>query len=483
MKAVPIVTLLLVLAGCVAQKPDLQRLYAVSTADRFQNPVILVPGLLASRLRDKDTGGEIWPGPLTNFLMVNRLRTLALEIDADTLQPHPGNLEPYALFDSYAGRRYYTRIRQTLADAGGYSAAIPGEPASSTKRYYVFLYDWRLDLVETSVKLDQFIEQIRSDYGKPNLKVDIVAHSMGALLTRYYLRYGPEDVLDTDHAQPNHVGAGKVRKVVLLAAPNMGSVSALQAFMMGQKLGMAALRPETIATLPSAYQLLPNPDRDWMIKRNGEKWSRDLYAVDTWQTYQWSIYSPTVRARIRKRFRNDTQAQRYLNLLERYFARNLVRAKHFHRAISVPVQRSPVPYIVFGGDCILTPARCLVETIKGQSFVRLFPREIKKPLPGVDYSKLMLEPGDGRVTKPSLLARNALDPSIPAAEPGAFPLAYAVLLCDDHSALTANITFQDNLLNILLTQETTEDRVNREDLPRKPVPPPSPPAPFAPELG
>lgn len=223
-------------------------------------------------------------------------------------------------------------------------------------------------------------------------------------------------------------------------------------------------------------------DPDTYLQAITVMFKREAYSVETWQTYHWSIYNPTVRARIRKRFRNDTEAQQYLDLLERYFARNLLRAKRFHRAISVPVQQSPVRYIVFGGDCILTPARCLVETINGQSFVRLFPGEIKKPLPGVDYSKLMLEPGDGRVTKPSLLARNALDPSVQAAEPGAFPVAYAVLLCDGHSALTANITFQDNLLNILLTQETTEDRVNRHALPPKPEPLP-PPTPVVPELG
>jgi hypothetical protein len=77
----------------------------------------------------------------------------------------------------------------------------------------------------------------------------------------------------------------------------------------------------------------------------------------------------------------------------------------------------------------------------------------------VPYDKLMLEPGDGRVTKPSLLARNTLDPSLPSKTAHAFPLDFALFLCEDHSAITNNLTFQDNLLNILLTQETTEDRV------------------------
>lgn len=33
--------------------------------------------------------------------------------------------------------------------------------------------------------------------------------------------------------------------------------------------------------------------------------------------------------------------------------------------LSVPLKDPPVRYIVFGGDCELTPARCLIETVRG----------------------------------------------------------------------------------------------------------------------
>lgn len=476
----------IVLVGCAAtpKQPDLKRLYAVSASDRFQNPVVLVHGVLASRLRTTDQNKEIWPGRLTNFLF-NRLRTLALEIDPHTLRPKEGDVEAYALFNGFAGKRYYDRIRAALEEAGGYMLAQPGQPnLTRGRRYYVFLYDWRRDLVETAAKLDHLIEQIRRDHNDLDLKVDIVAHSMGALLTRYYLRYGGEDVLDSDTFIPNDIGAGKTRKVILIAAPNLGSISGLQVFMKGHKFGLATLYPEIIATMPSAYQVLPHPDRDWMITLDGKVWNRNLYSIATWRQYRWSIYDPDVRARIEKRFASAAKAQRYLDVFERYFERNLERAKRFHRALSTPMKESPVRYIVFGGDCKLTPARCLVERSNGRTHVRLYPNQIRNPLPGVDYERLMLEPGDGRVTKPSVLARNALDPSVPVKEPGAFPLAYAVFLCDSHGGLTANITFQDNLLNILLTQETTTDRVNRQELPiRKDKREERPFDPFLPEVG
>ena len=114
--------------------------------------------------------------------------------------------------------------------------------------------------------------------------------------------------------------------------------------------------------------------------------------------------------------------------------------------------------VVFGGDCTSTPARVVVErepgaSPDGRARVRLLPSEVQSPAPAVDYSRLMLEPGDGEVTKPSLLARQSLDPTVSRSEDVIFLLAYAFFLCVDHEHLTGNINFQDNLLNVLLERE------------------------------
>lgn len=63
----------------------------------------------------------------------------------------------------------------------------------------------------------------------------------------------------------------------------------------------------------------------------------------------------------------------------------------------------------------------------------------------------MLEPGDGTVTKASLLARESLDPSVPRNKWVSFPLDYPIFLCESHYHLTGNATFQDSLLNTLLS--------------------------------
>jgi hypothetical protein len=75
-------------------------------------------------------------------------------------------------------------------------------------------------------------------------------------------------------------------------------------------------------------------------------------------------------------------------------------------------------------------------------------------LAGVDYDWIMLEPGDGTVTKSSLLARETLDPSVPRHRWVSFPLDYPIFLCESHTALTGNITFQDALLHTLLSLDS-----------------------------
>lgn len=44
---------------------------------------------------------------------------------------------------------------------------------------------------------------------------------------------------------------------------------------------------------------------------------------------------------------------------------------------------------------------CLIEIADGLPVIRLDPGSIRNPLPGIDYTALMIAPGDGRVTQAS----------------------------------------------------------------------------------
>jgi hypothetical protein len=162
---------------------------------------------------------------------------------------------------------------------------------------------------------------------------------------------------------------------------------------------------------------------------------------------------------VKARFSSAQEGQQRINLLGDYFAKRIERARRFVWSLTYNAsQNAPVRLVVFGGDCTLTPARVVEEqgagsTPDGHAVVRLLPNAIKAPQTGIDYSRLMLEPGDGEVTKPSLLARQSLDPTVSRSDDVFFPLAYAFFLCVDHERLAGNINFQDNLLNVLLERE------------------------------
>ena len=428
-------------AGCGdAPRPDLRRLYQASVGRAEAAPVILIPGVFGSRLRDRASGEEVWPGPWWRILF-SSYPELALTIDPQTLLPSESPLEPFGVAEEALGRDFYRPIMDTLTRHGGYALAQPGTPAKKgERRYYVFAYDWRQDNVHSARALHRLIEQVQRDYGDPALRVDLVAHSMGGLIARYYLRFGTRDVLDGNPQQVAMDGAAHVRKLVLLGTPNLGSVSSLHAFLSGVPVGAGRIAPRTLATMPSGYQLFPHPLASWLVGIDGRPRDEDLFSVETWQRHRWSIHDPALAG--------EADAA----VLQRYFAHHLERGRRMAWMLSVAEPVSPIRYVLFGGDCHLTPARLLIERSDGRDATRLAPADIRAPQPGVRYDEVMLEPGDGRVTKPSLLARETLDPSAPQHEDSFLPLAYAFFLCEHHNALTSNINFQDNLLNVLLTR-------------------------------
>ncbi len=445
---------LVVLAGCQSSKPDLARLYKSNNHSNMeQPPVILIHGIMGSKLRHSNSFEEIWFGNLAKLLF-SSYQAIKLTFNGDSLEPITDDLEAFEIADQAAGTDFYRAIIETLQNYAGYQLSTPGSYDELVQRkLYIFNYDWRQDNQKTAIKLSQFIKTIQRDHNNPKLKFDIIAHSMGGLITRYYLRYGETDVLNNNDFPMNQAGSKNVRKVILLGTPNLGSVGSVKSFITGLKVGLRKVPTEVLVTMPSVYQLFPHSINDWVIDPSGQPLDYDVFDTETWRQFQWSIFDPKVRNRILEDYEDSEAGNEYLLSLEKYFTKHIERARRFVWSLTIPVDSPSYSLVVMGGDCELTPARILLEeSDSGRQAIRLKPSQIKKPVAGVDYESLMLEPGDGTVTKASLLARDALDPTIPRHRYSFFPIDYPYFLCEPHSTLTSNINFQDNLLNILLSR-------------------------------
>jgi pimeloyl-ACP methyl ester carboxylesterase len=437
-------------------RPDLARMYRSMSASSDTTPVIVIPGLFGSKLRSRASGREVWPGPWQDVLFGD-YRNLALQFDPKTLAVLPDDLEAFDIAEHVLGQDFYGPIIDTLTRYAGYAKGTPGVPVPpGERRYYVFPYDWRQDNVEHARALEHLIDAIRRDYGKPDLRVDVVAHSMGGLIARYYLRYGPIDALDGSEQLVTLYGTTRVRKLILLGTPNFGSVASLHAYLSGEPIGVARIAPEILATMPSGYQLFPHPLVTWLIDIDGNPLQDELFDPATWRRYRWSVFDPVAEARVRARRGADGDS--YVESLQRYFDFRLERARRFAWQMSTPEPHTPIRYVLFGGDCALTPARLLLENDSGQPVARMYPDAIRARKARVPYDELMLEPGDGRVTKPSLLARETLDPAAPQLDESFLPVAYWFFLCERHDRLTSNVSFQDNLLNVLLSRDLPWER-------------------------
>lgn len=115
--------------------------------------------------------------------------------------------------------------------------------------YFEFPYDWRRDNRVSARRLQQLIgirlPRWRDFSGNPAAKTILIAHSMGGLISRYYL-----EVLG---------GWRDCKLLVTFGTPYRGSLNMVRNLVEGIKVGGFKLDALTavMQSLPSAYQLLP----------------------------------------------------------------------------------------------------------------------------------------------------------------------------------------------------------------------------------
>lgn len=440
------------LAGCSRfDRPSLPWLYRTTQGNADQPPLIVIPGAFGSSLRDRRTGREIWPGSSGN-LLVSNYADLELEIDPSTLDPVVRDVEAYDVFEQGLGRDFYGHVLQTLQGAGGYARCGACEqPRPGRRNFYVYPYDFRLGNVSAVRGLHELIERIRSYYGNPRQTVDILAHSNGGLIARYYARYGTAALPESGPFTPTYAGALAIRRLLQVGTPNLGTLQAVLSCVRGEEIGLRNILPEVMATCQSPPQIMPHPAIPWLLDRTGAELPFALHDLSTWAELRLGVFDTDVAERTIGSHGGGAAGRRYLALLREYFARQLHFGRRFAESLALPGSAQDVQPYVFGGDCAATLARCLVDRTNDGPRLYESIAEMRRPLPGVDYESLMFEPGDTVVTRSSLLGRRTLNVAAPRQEVESMRVAHSVFLCERHTSLTGNPSFQDNLLNALLS--------------------------------
>jgi hypothetical protein len=448
--------------------PDFSLLYTPAAQYHApdRNPIIVIPGILGSKLRDPATGELAWGAFERGVADPEEpagARLVALPIDAiHSLAELRDEIVPSGVLDKLhielAGIaidiQAYAGILATLG-AGGYrdeALGLGGEVDYGADHFtcFQFDYDWRRDNVENAKRLHAFIEEKRAyvqkqyakRYGTVNadVKFDIAAHSMGGLLTRYYLMYGAQD-LPADGSLPalSWEGAKRVERVVLIGTPNAGSLDALVMLVEGHRPGplLPYYSAAVLGTFPSVYQLLPR-GRHAAALWDGDAAHpiADLTDATLWEQEGWGLADPEQGPALATLLpkERDPAARRATALA--FQRRALERARAFQAALDRHEVAPPAGLDLFlvAGDAAQTAQQVAVRRADGALAV------------------VANGPGDGTVLRTSALLDERSGGSFRPTVESPIPFRQVLFLPDTHLALTNSTVFRDNVLFWLLEE-------------------------------
>jgi pimeloyl-ACP methyl ester carboxylesterase len=236
--------------------------------------VVLLPGIMGSNLTTVDRHGD------EDLVWINLFRLAGGQIERLKLSPD-GSREDNPQFTvkpSGLDKRTYTRSILWL------KASWNVEP---------FAFDWRKDIDSAADALASFIQNKFGDQ-----PVNLVAHSMGGLVCRNFIRRHREQWKAMRGRDGSRGG-----RLVMLGTPNYGSFAIPQAMtgdeMMIKLLAAADLTNnlpqilDIINTFVSSYQMLPSPSRlppSWHMLYRRESWGSspvsEKHLARAWQFHQ-----------------------------------------------------------------------------------------------------------------------------------------------------------------------------------------------------
>lgn len=215
---------------CGFDPDDLNSNQPAGEGARGRRPVVFVPGFMGSELW---RGSErVWP----NLRMLMSNPEVFQNPDETPLDPR-SVLNEVVVVPNLIKLEQYNRLGNFLEEGLGYTRG---------KDLMEFPYDWRQDIRMIARRLADAIDQWQARSSAARQPITIIAHSMGCLVSRYYVeRLG---------------GGEKVERLVLLGGPHAGTLTAFSTLVEARILPFGIMGDrmrQVVSSFPSLYQILP----------------------------------------------------------------------------------------------------------------------------------------------------------------------------------------------------------------------------------
>lgn len=425
-----------------------------------KEPIIIIPGLIGSELVNKTTEETVWFSlgrskdddlrlPISPNIAANKDNLVAGDI-----------LRNIKYLKFLPETEIYEKLAGSLVVPGGYEEGKwdTPSPMGYQDTYYVFPYDWRLDNVENARLLIRKIVALKKSLNRPDLKFNVVSHSMGGLIARYAARYGDADIpVGNRMLRPTWAGAKHIDKIFLIGTPNEGSFSSLDALINGfaplSAKGINIPFVQSVSkfdtfTIPSIYQLLPHGGTAKIYDDDLRLIKLDLFNPAVWEKYGWAVYDDP---KFQKEFTPAEQEQ-----AKAYFRAVLQRARRFQEAIDSGMSaKSPVSMYLIGANCKPTlDGMIIYRDTKKNEWKTIFNPESFKQTDGTKITSkqvkdLLYSDGDGVVTTRSLLTSSFPSAKQHKGYKTTLFIDDVAFTCEAHNQLTGNAEVQRKMFDAL----------------------------------
>ncbi len=316
-----------------------------------KTPVVLIPGITGTQLRERDTQRVVWGDGWSVFFPWDGGHALARTLDESGTEKK--TIEAFAIIREVRMFRFWKVAEaygavERLMLKNGYKVGDLRNPKPDDT-FFFFLYDWRQDNVLAAQELARQLERLRAARGEQRLKVALICQSNAGNIARYFAKYGVASLDEAESGAATRPPNVQIEKIILVGTANGGSLRTLHEMNRGRAyfpLLARYWRPETLFTFTSLYQDLPYYRRNWFFDADGNVVDVNLYDADNWKKHGWSIFGEDAQKRLRDGWHEELFGDSEQQMA--FLKESLQNAQRFHRLLEkdVPGFGTPRYYLL-----------------------------------------------------------------------------------------------------------------------------------------